>query len=30
MPSGNNTAIVAYLQQSNDLKIIGAAMAEIK
>ena len=30
LPSGNNTAIVAYLQQSNNLKIIGAAMAEIK
>ncbi len=30
MPAANNRAIVAYLQQSNNLKIIGAAMAEIK
>ena len=30
VPSGNNMAIIAYLQQNNNLKIIGAAMAEIK
>ena len=30
VPNGNNMAIVAYLQQANTLKIIGAAMAEIK
>ena len=30
VPAANNRAIVAYLQQSNNLKIIGAAMAEIK
>lgn len=30
VPAGNNMAIVAYLQQANNLKIIGAAMAEIK
>ena len=27
LPSGKNIAVVAYLQQSNNLKIIGAAMA---
>ena len=30
VPAGNNMAIVAYLQQNSNLKIIGAAMAEIK
>ena len=30
VPAGNNMAMVAYLQQNNNLKIIGAAMAEIK
>ena len=30
VPAGNNMAIVAYLQQSSNLKIIGASMAEIK
>lgn len=29
LPSGSNMAIVAYLQKSNSMKIIGAAMAEI-
>lgn len=30
LPSGNNMAIVAYLQQNKNMKIIGAAMADIK
>ena len=30
VPAGNNMAIVVYLQQNSNLKIIGAAMAEIK
>ena len=30
VPSGNNMAIVAYIQRSSDYKITGAAMAEIK
>ncbi|MEO6406624.1 MAG: DUF1223 domain-containing protein [Ferruginibacter sp.] len=29
MPANNNMAIVAYIQNRNDLKIIGASMAEI-
>ena len=30
LPSNNNMAIVAYIQRSSDLKIIGASLAEIK
>ncbi|MDN3656698.1 DUF1223 domain-containing protein [Ferruginibacter paludis] len=30
VPADNNMRVIAYLQQSNSLKIIGAAMAEIK
>ena len=30
LPAGNNMAIVAYIQNDSDLKIIGAAKAEIK
>ena len=29
VPAGNNIAIIAYIQQTNTLKIIGAAKAEI-
>lgn len=29
VPAGNNMAIIAYIQQTNTLKIIGAAKAEI-
>ncbi len=30
VPSNNNMAIVAYIQRTNDLKIIGASMATLK